>query len=81
MLELIARLAETEGLGVLFISHDLGVVQRIAARTVVLQSGRVVEQGPTAHVLGAPQAPYTRTLVAAVPSGRPRRARPPSSSW
>ena len=67
VLDLIGRLREREGLSVLFISHDLGVVQRIAERTVVLHRGRVVEEGPTGRVLGAPREDYTKTLVAAVP--------------
>jgi peptide/nickel transport system ATP-binding protein len=67
VLDLIGRLREREGLSVLFISHDLGVVQRIAERTIVLHRGRVVEQGPTDRVLGSPQKDYTKSLVAAVP--------------
>jgi ABC-type oligopeptide transport system ATPase subunit len=67
VLDLIGRLREREGLSVLFISHDLGVVQRIAERTIVLHRGRVVEQGLTDRVLGSPQKDYTKSLVAAVP--------------
>ncbi|NTW41433.1 MAG: ABC transporter ATP-binding protein, partial [Cellulomonadaceae bacterium] len=50
---------------ILFISHDLAVVGQISDRLYVLNRGRVVEQGVTAHVLTTPDDPYTRTLVAA----------------
>lgn len=69
ILELLLRLRDEDGLGILFISHDLGVVQRIADRTLVLHRGKLVEEGPTSSVLGAPQQAYTQALVAAVPQG------------
>ncbi|WP_121061072.1 nickel ABC transporter ATP-binding protein NikE [Chachezhania antarctica] len=78
VLDLLIRLRDRDGLGVLFITHDLGVVQRLADRTVVLHRGRVVESGPTETVLGAPQEAYTRRLIEAVPRGlSPWRARWP----
>ena len=70
ILELLERLRNREGLGLLFISHDLGVVQRIADRTVVMRLGMEVEEGPTAVVLKTPRQTYTRQLLAAVPTGR-----------
>jgi len=75
VLELLDRLRERDRLGILFISHDLGVVQRIADRTAVMRHGILVEAGPTAALLSAPKQPYTRELLASVPSGeRPWRA-------
>jgi peptide/nickel transport system ATP-binding protein len=67
ILELLRRLRDERGMSVLFISHDLAVIAELCDRVAVMQLGRVVEDGPTAHVLGDPQAEYTRRLVAAVP--------------
>ena len=71
ILSLIKEMQERRGTGVLFITHDFGVVADIAHRVVVLQHGRVVEQGTPKEILEAPRAPYTRMLIAAVPSLRP----------
>ncbi|MBX6369153.1 MAG: ABC transporter ATP-binding protein [Rhodospirillales bacterium] len=72
ILELIKRIQATHGTGVLFITHDFGVVAEIADRVAVLQQGRLVELGDTRQVLGDPQHPYTRMLIDAVPSMTPR---------
>jgi microcin C transport system ATP-binding protein len=60
-----------EGLSLLFITHDLGVVRRIADRVCVMQGGEIVEQGPAAEVFANPQHPYTQKLLAAEPKGQP----------
>ena len=71
ILELLADLKRTEGLSLLFITHDLGVVRRIADRVCVMQGGEIVEQGPAEQIFAAPQHPYTQKLLAAEPKGRP----------
>src|SRR5690606_24568041 len=73
----LGRLVRELDLGVLLITHDMGVVGEIADEVVVLNGGLPVEQGPVASVIGAPQEPYTQELLAAVPSlaqGRERAA-------
>ena len=71
ILALIREIQRRRGMGVLFITHDFGVVADIADRVVVMQRGRIVEQGPVAQVLHAPAHPYTRMLMDAVPSMTP----------
>ena len=68
ILSLIKELQDRRGMGVLFITHDFGVVADIADRVVVMQHGRIVEQGPVAEVLGNPTHGYTKMLIGAVPS-------------
>ena len=67
VLDLLAELQQRLGLGILFITHDLGVAAQICDDVLVMQHGRVVEYGPAAQVLGAPQQDYTKALIAAAP--------------
>jgi ABC-type oligopeptide transport system ATPase subunit len=64
---LLAEIAEESGLGLLFISHDLSIVRRVAATTAVMYLGRIVESGPTEQVWARPAHPYTEALIAAIP--------------
>lgn len=71
VLDLLAEIREA-GTGILLISHDLAVVARLADRILVMRGGRVIEEGPTETVLRSPREAYTRALLAAVPTDRPR---------
>ena len=68
ILDLIRTLQSEEGMSVLFITHDMGVVAEIADRTIVMYNGEAVETGATADIFARPQHPYTRSLLSAVPS-------------
>jgi peptide/nickel transport system ATP-binding protein len=65
ILELLERLRQELGLGMLFITHDLGVVARIASRVIVLHTGKIIEQGRTDRILRKPQHHYTKILLSA----------------
>lgn len=67
ILELIRDLCTTRNIGIILITHDIGVINEITDRVTVLRSGRVIETGITAKVLGQPTDEYTRALMAAVP--------------
>ena len=71
ILELLAKLKADRGMSMLFITHDLGVVRRIADRVCVMTKGRIVETGKTADVFANPQHAYTKHLLAAEPKGKP----------
>ncbi len=78
ILNLLGDLQEEMGLAYLFITHDLSVVKYLADQVAVMYLGQIVEQGPTARIFEAPEHPYTRGLLQAVPSVDPdrRSARP-----
>lgn len=67
ILALLAEIRRDTGVALVFVSHDLAVVQHITDEVLVMRRGTVVEQGPTAGVLAAPQDPYTGLLLASVP--------------
>ncbi|MHC2999349.1 diguanylate cyclase [Microbacterium sp. HJ5] len=67
ILELLGELRARDGLTLLLVSHDIGVVQNLCDEVVVMKDGRVVEEGPTEKVLLQPQVAYTRRLLASIP--------------
>ena len=67
LLRTLRRLLDETGLSMLFISHDLAVVRCLCPRALVMEKGRVVEEGPTAKLFSAPEAPFTKELLEAVP--------------
>lgn len=69
ILDLLRDLQRETGMAMLFITHDLGIVRRIAHRICVMKKGEIVEQGKVADVFAAPEHPYTQALLAAEPSG------------
>ena len=73
ILQLLDRLRREDGIGLLFVSHDLNVVRMLCDEMVVLQDGRVVEAGPSAAIFAAPQTEYARMLLDAIPDFDPRR--------
>jgi len=76
ILKLLKDIQERRGMALLFITHDLGIVRKIADRVCVMTKGHIVETGPTREVFANPQHEYTRHLLAAEPRGRPRAADP-----
>ncbi|MEM1307229.1 MAG: ABC transporter ATP-binding protein [Pseudomonadota bacterium] len=71
ILELLKELQAELGMAMLLITHDLGIVRKMADRTYVMQGGEVVEEGPTENIFTAPQHSYTQHLLSAEPKGRP----------
>jgi microcin C transport system ATP-binding protein len=71
ILELLNDLQAQMSMAILFITHDLGVVRRMAERACVMHQGKIVEQGPVADIFDNPQDDYTKRLLAAEPKGRP----------
>ncbi|WP_411037143.1 dipeptide ABC transporter ATP-binding protein [Shinella sp. BYT-45] len=80
ILKLIRDLADQRGVGVLLVTHNMGVVAEIADRVTIMQNGAVVESGSAREVLTNPKAPYARTLIAAVPPIETRLERLPVPS-
>ena len=76
ILELLKTLKDKHGMSMLFITHDLGIVRKIADRVCVMTKGKIVETGPTAEIFANPQHAYTRHLLASEPKGNP----PPSDA-
>ena len=76
ILELLAELKQSENLSLLFITHDLGFVRRIADRVCVMKDGEIVEQGPTQEIFANPQHPYTVKLLSAESTGKPEPVDP-----
>ena len=78
ILKLLADIRERLGMSMLFITHDLGIVRRIADVVCVMNNGKIVEQGPVEQVFTAAQHPYTKALLAAEPKPDPAPPRPES---
>ncbi|WP_457488942.1 ATP-binding cassette domain-containing protein, partial [Tardiphaga sp. P5_C10] len=76
ILALLADIRQRLGMSLLFITHDLGIVRRIADTVCVMNNGKIVEQGPVEQVFTSPQHPYTRDLLAAEPKPDPAPPRP-----
>ncbi|MEQ8503095.1 MAG: ABC transporter ATP-binding protein [Sneathiellaceae bacterium] len=76
ILELLQDLQRRLGMGLLLITHDLGIVRKMADRVCVMTKGRIVESGPVARIFDAPEHPYTQALLAAEPKGLPTEPHP-----
>ena len=75
IMDLLARLRRERGMSILLITHNFGIVANFADHVQVMRKGRIVEQGPTAQVMGAPTHPYTKGLIACIPRLGQRRHR------
>jgi microcin C transport system ATP-binding protein len=73
ILALLKKLQAEHGMAILFITHDLGIVRKLAHNVCVMRKGKIVEAGSVAEVFGKPQHPYTQALLASEPKGRPAR--------
>ncbi len=78
ILELLGEMKKERGLSMLFITHDLGIVRKIADRVCVMTNGKIVEHGPTKEIFNNPQHEYTKHLLAAEPKGNPPKSDPKS---
>jgi len=77
ILRLIRDLQQEHGMGVIFITHDLGVVREVADRVAIMYRGRIVEENSTALIFTAPRHPYTKALIACRPASHPKGERLP----
>ncbi|MFN8264464.1 MAG: ABC transporter ATP-binding protein [Chitinophagaceae bacterium] len=77
ILQLMKELQQQSGMGLLFITHDLGIVKDIADKVIVMYKGSIVEQAATADLFAHPQHPYTRALLACRPANQPKGKRLP----
>ncbi|GFK93229.1 Oligopeptide transport ATP-binding protein OppD [Fundidesulfovibrio magnetotacticus] len=75
IMELLLELCESERMGLILISHDLGVVSQVSQRMAIMYAGHIVEMGPTEAIVRAPRHPYTQGLLAALPGLQSRRGR------
>ena len=75
ILGLLREIQKNRGMSILLITHDLGVVRKVANRVCVMKDGKIVETSETAHLFQTPRHPYTQHLLAAEPSGNPLSAR------
>ena len=71
ILELLKQLQREMGMAMLLITHDLGIVRKMAERVYIMQGGKIVEEGATEDIFTKPQHPYTKLLLAAEPKGEP----------
>jgi microcin C transport system ATP-binding protein len=76
ILELLKKLQADTGMAMLLITHDLGIVRRMAERVCVMQKGKIVEAGDTQSIFKAPKHPYTKMLLSAEPKGKPPKSNP-----
>lgn len=81
VLDLIKELAQERQVGVILVTHDMGVIADTTDQVTVMYAGQVVEQGPTDQILGAPQHEYTKSLIAAVPRPQVKLHRFPQVSY
>ena len=81
IINLLVRIQEAMGMAYLFIAHDLALVRHISHTVAVMYKGRIVEYGSTDAVYSAPAHPYTKTLMSAIPTPDPRRAREKAREW
>ena len=77
VLDLLRKIRREHGTSILFVTHDFGVVADLADRVVVMEKGKLIEEGPVDQVLTAPREPYTQKLIAAVPRLKPAQLPPP----